>query len=121
MKKMSSKSEIRIAYERRKSHIDGYDYGMFDDLNLDLRKTCNKIIHSEVMEPHTKEGNEAHESDAHYWYGEAERSINWDHLNGYVRLAGKERGAEWYVLLDVEIFVIAIYELLAPENVDPAA
>ena len=27
-------------------------YGVFDDLDLNFRKTCNKIIHSDVMEPH---------------------------------------------------------------------
>ncbi len=43
------------------AEVRDYQYGLFDDLRLDLRKTCNKIIHSDVMELDTREGWEPHE------------------------------------------------------------
>lgn len=43
-------------------------------LDLDLRQTCNKIIHSYVMEPHTSEGCEAHELDLAYRSGDGNSS-----------------------------------------------
>ena len=111
MKRLHKADEARKIYEKHLAKVDKYQFGLFDDLKLNLRKTCNKIIHSDVMEPHTKEGWEPHEFDSEALYGDGDQSINWEHLNGYVRLAGRERKEEWYVLLDVEVFVTAVYEI----------
>jgi hypothetical protein len=104
----------RVEHERGMAAVRKYEYGMFDDLNLDLRETCNKIIHSDVMEPHTKDGWEPHEWDLAHIHGDDDRSIDWEHLNGYVRLAGTKGKQEWYVLLDIEVFVSAVYEVVRP-------
>jgi hypothetical protein len=111
IKKLPKNQAERINYEKTKAVVDQYAYGLFDDLGLTLRETCNKIIHSDVMEPHTSEGQEAHEYDSAYLYGEGDKEIDWKHLNGYVRLAGRKNGEDWYVLLDVEVFASAIYRL----------
>ncbi len=108
----------RVEHQRRMASVSEYAYGMFDELNLDLRQTCNKIIHSDVMEPHTKEGWEPHEWDSAHIHGDDDRSIDWEHLNGYVRLAGTKGRQEWYVLLDIEVFVSAVYEVV--RSVEPA-
>lgn len=114
MQKLPGNDATRMQFEKRKSEVDQYTFGMFDDLNLNLRETCNKIIHSEVMEPHSSEGREGHELDVAYNHGDGEKSIDWEHFNGYVRLCGTDqRGKEWYVLLDLEVFVTAITKLLA--------
>ena len=112
MRSLPPDASARQQYEKRKAVTDKYQYGLFDDLNLTLRDTCNKIIHSDVMEPHTKEGDEVHELDIECLHGDGERAIDWHHLNGYVRLSGTDRGKEWYVLLDVEAFVVGAYEIL---------
>jgi hypothetical protein len=115
MRQLPPEDPQRQRYDSTKADIDrNHEYAMFDDLNLTLRETCNKIIHSNVMEPHSAEGTEAHELDHGYRYGDDEKSIDWRHFNGYVRLCGtdhKER--EWYVLLDLEIFVSAAHKLLS--------
>ncbi|MGN8037833.1 hypothetical protein ACTJJ0_22265 [Chitinophaga sp. 22321] len=114
MNKLPSGDPVRAEYERRKAEVDTLPYGLFDDLNLDLRQTCNKIIHSDVMELHYTDGVEAHEDDAAYKYGDGDKTIEWKHWNGYVRLCGKTtRGSEWYVLLDVEVYVTGVYTLLS--------
>jgi len=111
VKKLPVKNKSRIEYYALKEEVDKYEYGLFDNINLDLRKTCNKIIHSEVLEPHTSEGSEAHKLDLAASYGGYPREINWEHYNGYVRLAGIEKDTEWFVLLDIEVFVRAIVVL----------
>jgi hypothetical protein len=115
MKQVPSDAPERQTYDSVKADIDRtHEYAMFDDLNLTLRETCNKIIHSNVMEPHSSEGREAHELDHGYLYGDDEKSIDWKHFNGYVRLCGTDhKGKEWYVLLDLEVFVGAVYRLLS--------
>lgn len=114
MRNLSEDDTRRQTYYERRYLVDKYQYGLFDDLNLDLRETCNKIIHSDVMEPHTSTGYEAHADDLEHLHGDADRTIDWKHFNGYVRLCGKHRGKEWYVLLDIEVFVSAIVRLLKP-------
>jgi len=94
--------------------VDEYEFGMFDDLNLTLRETCNKIIHAEVFEPHFKDGHEGHERDYAYWRsGDDLKSIKWKHANGYVRLSGKRGKDKWYVLLEVQVFVTAIFKVFS--------
>jgi hypothetical protein len=115
MKRLPADSSERMEHERRSLAVKDYSFGMFDDLGLDLRKTCNKVIHLDVMEPHTTIGHELHTYDlAHIHEDDPPRSIDWKHLNGYVRLAGTDRGKEWYVLLDIEVFVQAVMEVLGP-------
>lgn len=106
----------RVNHERRMAAVCDYAYGLFDDIDLDLRKTCNKIVHSDVMEPSTKEGWEPHESDTDHLYGDADRSIKWKHLDGYIRLCGTDRSKKWYVLLDLEVFATAVFEVLHEEE-----
>lgn len=115
MRKLPESDKDRIQYENLRFRVDSYTYALFDDLNLDLRQVCNKIIHSNIMEPHFSEGYEANEFDLAYKYGEGDKTIDWSHLNGYVRLSGTGKGTEWYVLLDVEIFIKAVHELLSSE------
>lgn len=113
MKRLPDASPERIEHERRSLAVRHYQYALFDDLDLDLRKTCNKIIHAYVMEPHTRAGHEPHAHDlAHIHEDDQPRSIDWEHLDGYVRLVGTDRGREWYVLLDIEVFVRAVVEVL---------
>jgi hypothetical protein len=113
MYKLSKDNTKRKHYYDLLAEVDKYDFGLFDDLNLTLRKTCNKIIHSEVFEPHTQEGIEAHESDSAYLAGMDEKSIKWTHISNYVRLSGKNYEEDWYVLLNIEVFVTAIFRLLS--------
>jgi hypothetical protein len=112
MTKLPKEDVKRIQYQNKKEEIDGYAYGLFDDLNLNFRQTCNKIIHSDVMQLHYTEGIEAHEMDSPFKYGEGDKEITWHHWNGYIRLCGKEKGKEWHVLLHVQTYVEAIYKLL---------
>jgi hypothetical protein len=118
MRRLPEADGLRSRYEQRKAAVDKYSFALFTNLVLDLRETCNKIIHSEVMEPHTAEGSEPHEFDSAYLHGEGDRTIDWTHLNGYVRLAGAQGKREWYVLLDVEVFVSAVFDLLRPLMLD---
>jgi hypothetical protein len=115
MKQLAPENTERHRYELSKAKIDrDHAYGLFDDLNLNLRETCNKIIHSHVMEPHSSEGSEAHELDHGHRFGDDERTIDWQHFNGFVRLCGADHKVkEWYVLLDLEVFVSAVYKLLS--------
>jgi hypothetical protein len=112
MEKRPDSDPYKIKYVKQREATSKLEYGLFDSLNLDLRKICNKIIHSEVFELHSSEGAEAHESDSAFKYGMDEKAINWTHLNNYVRLSGKFQKVDWYVLLDIRIFVIGIYVLL---------
>ncbi len=75
------------------------------------------------MEPHTAIGYEPHAYDlAHIHEDDQPRSIDWTYRNGYVRLAGTDhRGKEWYVVLDIEVFVQAIMEVLGPSVAEPHA
>ena len=63
MFKLPQNSPERKRYYDQLTEIDKYDFGLFDDLNLTLRETCNKIIHSDVFEPHFREGIEGHETE----------------------------------------------------------
>jgi hypothetical protein len=115
-RRLPAGDERRLDHERRMAAVRHHPYGMFDDLGLDLREACNKLIHSDVMEPHTREGWEPHEFDLGHRHGEEDRSVEWAHLNGYVRLSGTRSGKEWYVLLDLEVFVSAVFEVLRDER-----
>lgn len=119
MRKIPATEPEKIKYTAIKTIVDKSSFGLFDDLNLTLRETCNKIIHSDVLQPHTQDGYGAHNMDLAYSQGEGEKTINWKHLNGYVRLAGKQNNQEWYVLLDIEVFISAIFQLFSELSVKP--
>jgi hypothetical protein len=102
----------RVNYYRLLESINQYDFGLFDDLGLTLRETCNKIIHSDVFEPRAQEGVEGHESDGAYLAGVEDKSVKWKYFANYVRLSGKQNKNSWYVLLDIEVFITAIFQLL---------
>lgn len=109
----------RTDFERRMRATDGYVFGLFD-FDIDdpsvsphtLRQVCNRIIHTSVFQPHSTDGQETHERDTPAIAGVAPPSIEWRHLNGYVRLAGNHQGKVWILLLDIEAFVRAVYTLL---------
>lgn len=88
MNKIDPCDSRRARYEQVRRVVDKYKFGLFDDLNLTLRETRNKVIHSEVMGPHSSEGREARELDVAHLHGDGDRIIDWKHFNGYVRLAG---------------------------------
>ncbi len=102
----------RRSYLERLKLTDELPFGLFDDLGLDLRETCNKIIHTEVFEFHLVDGIEAHENDVAFQHDMGEREIHWQHFREHVRLAGKRGKTQWYVLLHIETFVGAIVKLL---------
>lgn len=112
MRKLPIGDKTRTQFEKRKAEVDKYTYALFDDLNLDMRETCNKIIHSDVMEPQSTEGREGHELDVAYNHGDGDKLIDWEHFNEYVRLCGTKNRKEWYVLLDLEVFITAVVKLL---------
>lgn len=112
VKKLPSDDLFKQRFERRMDEISTLPYGLFDDLNLDLRETCNKIIHSDVLEFHMVNGIEAHEQDFAFQQGISEREIIWKHYRDHIRLAGKRGKTEWYVLLNIEVFVQGLVTLL---------
>jgi hypothetical protein len=112
IKKLDSNDPVTIDYNKRLKEIDRYEFGLFDDLNLDLRKTCNKIIHADSFELLYVTGTEAHESDIAFREDMGERNIEWKHLKHMVRLTGKERKDDWHVLLNIDVFVSAVCKLL---------
>ncbi|PSK90835.1 hypothetical protein [Taibaiella chishuiensis] len=111
MKKLANNDETRISYKSKLESIDKYEFGLFAQENLTLRKTCNKIIHSESFEFHLSTGEEAHELDYDYRLGLSEKNIEWKYPGGYIRLSGSLGRKDWHVLLDVEIFVTAVSDL----------
>ena len=112
MRQLAPQDPVRLAYERRLSQANQFEFGLFDDLGLNLRETCNKIIHSEIFELHVKEGLEVHESDVACLAGMMDKSVDWQHVNGFIRLSGKKGKQPWYVLLDTEAFVSSVCTLL---------
>jgi hypothetical protein len=113
MNKLPITEPQRVRYYDQLKEVDDYDFGLFDDLGLTFRETCNKIIHSDVFEPYLREGYEAHETDAGHLYGDEKKSVKWKHISNLVRLSGKKGNSNWHVQLDIEVFVIAIFKVLS--------
>lgn len=111
MEKLPKGDEIRISYKSKLESVNKYDFGLFDVDDLTLRKTCNKIIHSDAFHFHLRKGEEAHELDYEYRLGLSEKNIEWKYPGGYIRLSGCQGRKEWHVLLDIEVFVTAISDL----------
>lgn len=112
MRNLPSESPERKEYMEKVKHADQFSFGLFDDLNLDLRQTCNKIIHTEVFELHLVNGSEAHENDIVFQQDMGDREIHWQHYRDYIRLAGRRGKQQWFVLLNIETFVSAVVKLL---------
>jgi hypothetical protein len=125
MNSLPPESEIKKAYNIAMGNINShYSCMMFE--NMKFREVCNKIIHTEYVEPHFNEQkNGEHEIDHYNWLGwsyEVEDSGNqtipkpdpiiWKHLSNNVRLGGKQHRKQWWYLLEIPIFVKAISELL---------
>lgn len=99
----------RQRYVVTKDHVNAKHACMMFD-SMTLREVCNKIIHANIVEPHSREGTEMHRIEE---YREDGESIEWEHLSFNVRLGGRKGSDEWYHLLEVPAFVAAIVELLA--------
>lgn len=112
VKNMPVNDSYKLHFDQRMNEVKNLDYALFDDLNLDLRETCNKIIHSDILEFHMVEGGEAHEQDIAFQQGMSERGIIWKHYRDYLRLAGKKGKTQWFVLLNIEVFVQGVVTLL---------
>ena len=105
----------RIKYFAARNRANRYNCMMFDDMSL--REVCNKIVHANVVEPHTTEGLEPHEYDLLAWEASEDHSlIGWEHLSGNIRLGGKKAGKQWWHLLQVPLFVEAVNEQLSDET-----
>lgn len=85
-----------------------------------LRKQGNKIIHANVVEPHSTEGVGSHQIDEYNWLswsyarddsatdaGSEPEPIEWCHLSGHIRLGGQHQKEQWWHLLEVPEFVNA--------------
>lgn len=112
MKNLPESSNERQLYYSLITEVDSYNFDMFHD-PFTFREICNKIIHSKTFKPHTSPGSEGHETDYAYRMGDDEKSIEWDHFNGFITLSGTIRKENWHVLLDIEVFVRAIYKVFA--------
>jgi hypothetical protein len=116
--------ESRERYFFTRSEVDRrHNCMMFDD--MPLRQVCNKIIHASVVEPHFTKSADNHELDEYKWLAwsaesdsEGEGALpepqptDWEHLTGNVRLGGRDRGSQWWHLLQVPVFVGAVTDLL---------
>lgn len=113
MRQLPPDDDERLHYERKRGMVDRYSYDIFEEEGaISFRELCNKIIHSNVLEPHVTDGSEPHEFDRAYLAGDQERSIDWAHYSGLVRLSGQRYGKEWYVLLNIETFINGVYHLM---------
>lgn len=91
VKKMPSDDLFKQRFDRRMDEISTLRYGLFDDLNLDLRDTCNKIIHSNVLEFHMVNGIEAHQQDFAFQQGISERGNNMETLSRHYQACWQKR------------------------------
>ena len=113
---------VKCAYLRRRDSVNQlHKYMMWDEMSL--REACNKIIHANVVEPHSTEGADEHKVDQQNWLSwsyahdespldagpELER-IKWRHLSGHIRLGGQHQNKQWWHLLEVPEFIEAVYE-----------
>lgn len=111
MQRATGEAPLLVAYRKARESADRFAFMEFE--SMPLREACNKIIHANVVEAHTREGTEPHAYDEMYSEdtSESER-LAWSHLSGHVRLGGTKGGKEWWCLLHVPTFVEALYALL---------
>lgn len=112
----------RAEYFHRRDDTDKqFQCMMFDD--LPLREVCNKVIHALIVEPQLTNAIEAHHLDdlanEYACPEDAEDGgtiqwdpVKWSHLTGNIRLVGRKGSEDWYLLLEVPIFLEAISSLL---------
>jgi len=124
MKQTSNEAAPRQAYLQRRDSVNRkHSCMMFDSMTI--REVCNKIIHATTVEPHSTQGSESHQIDEYNWIGWAETNdhepgaggpepapIEWEHLSGHIRLCGLHNDKHWGQILDVPVFIEAIFELL---------
>lgn len=114
MRNLRADASERVKYIAARDRANRLQCMMFDE--MPLREVCNKIVHATVVEPHTREGVEPHEYDLLAWEAsDDDASIGWEHLSGNIRLGGKKAGEQWWHLLEVPIFVEAVYKQLSDE------
>jgi hypothetical protein len=108
MKKLSSDNSKLKAYRHRLITANALADARFNssDKPTTFREMCNKIIHSDVLEPHLDVGSEPHQ---HY---DTQSRREWTHLSCYVRLSGRRGREEWNFLLAIDDFVKAVCVLL---------
>ena len=128
MKGLSSADSMRHAYFRGRDEVNRrHNCMMFDEMSL--RDVCNKVIHATTVEPHAAKGSESHKIDEYNLSGWSEANdhapgdvgpepdpIEWEHLSGNIRLGGVQGKEQWWHLLEVPIFVEAVFELLEPKG-----
>jgi len=124
MKGLPSTDLMRQAYFQTRDEVNRcHNCMMFDE--MPLRDVCSKIIHATTVEPHFTKGSESHKIDENNWLGWSEANdhapgdvgpepdpIDWVHLSGNIRLGGVQGKEQWWHLLEVSIFVEAVFELL---------
>jgi hypothetical protein len=127
MNHLPADDPVRREYEVRRDQVNRSHSGLMFDA-MSLREACNKIIHATAVEPHTVEGMEQHKYDEYMWEAwqqdresgdldthEEPAALSWEHLSGFVRLGGTQNKKEWWHLLEVSVFVEAVYSLVARE------
>jgi hypothetical protein len=115
------------ADDRRRRHYlealtainEEYNCMTFDE--MPLREVCNKIIHALSVVPHDQVVRGLHDLDRWNELAWSElpvgslapepQPVEWTHLSGHIRLGGTYKGKAWAYLLEVPIFVDAIFEL----------
>lgn len=128
MRGLAATDTTRQAYFRNRDEVNRrHNCMMFDEMSL--RDVCNKVIHATTVEPHSTNGSESHKIDEYNWLGWSEAGgdslegageepapIEWQHLSGNIRLGGMQAKTQWWYLLEVPIFVEAVFALLEPRG-----
>lgn len=124
MRHMPLESGERTRYLEMVERVNRHHRCMMWD-EMALREVCNKIVHATVVEAQSTEGTSPHAYDELMWESWQERhdpddltsmepaALPWEHLSFNVRLGGRKGGEAWWQLLQVPVFVAAVYELLS--------
>jgi len=105
-----------------------YHCMMFED-EIDLRGACNKIIHAITVVPREVERFGSHVTDEYNSLGSGDvdeqlavssgfdnHATTWKHFSGDIHLRGWHNGKEWTSLLQVPIFVEAVFNFLQTQH-----
>lgn len=87
-----------------------YNIGYFteDNVPVNLRESCNKIIHALDIQYIHESGEEEHDLDE-----ESEDKREWWYWEGVVGLTGHVNNKEWYLTLHIAEFCLALEELIS--------
>lgn len=110
--KLEDVDNYRSLYNDKMVQANNHEFALFDDNNLNLRESCNKIIHANNFSIYRHTGNESHETDAPALYDGEKKSITWRYNRDLIMLRGTKNKEKWDVMLQVDSFVSAIYTLL---------